>query len=299
VDFTFTGDYGTKREWLISSSGLRNDVLKDIITRALTGIVFVAVVVAAICLHPFSFVALFTLVVGIAIWEFYSIDKENKSWRKVIGIVAGMYLFMATFLYAGGFVSIRIMYPYIVFLLGVLVSSLYHLTSNPVKNCAMSLFGQFYIAGLLSTLNFIVFDPVTKQFFPYYALLIFIFVWLNDTGAYLSGITLGKHRLFQRISPLKSWEGFVGGLILTICFSIGIACYFPEILTWYHSVAMAIVTVVFATYGDLVESLLKRTGEVKDSGILLPGHGGILDRFDSVIMATPAVLLYIELFIRN
>ena len=273
--------------------------LKNFITRTFTGIIFVAAIVSAICIHPYSFLALFALVVGLALWEFYGWGMEYKGWNELFGITGGIYLFTATFLFAGGFVSGYIFYPYVLFLLIVLISSLYHTGSEPIIHCAMSFFAQFYCAGLLSTMNFIIFDPVTKLYFPYYALLIFIFVWLNDTGAYLTGITFGKHRLFQRISPKKSWEGFLGGLTITALSSQIIAYYFPQIINWYHSLAIAIVVVIFATYGDLVESLLKRSSKVKDSGILLPGHGGILDRFDSAILVSPAVFLYIEIFIRH
>ena len=273
--------------------------MKNLISRTLTGIIFAAVIVFAICFHSYSFLALFALVVGLAFWEFYGWGMENKGWYELIGISGGIYLFTATFLFAGGFVSGYIFYPYVFLILTVLISFLYQTTSEPVRNCAMSLFAQFYCAGLLSIMNFIVFDPVTKQYFPYYALLIFIFVWLNDTGAYLIGIAFGKHRLFERISPKKSWEGFWGGLIITALSSQVIAYYFPEIITWYHSLALSIVVTIFATYGDLVESLLKRSCGVKDSGTMLPGHGGILDRFDSVLLVSPAVFLYLELFIRN
>ena len=273
--------------------------MKNLIVRTATGLVYVVVIVSAICFHPYSFLALFAPVVGLALWEFYGLDKELNGWGKMAGIWGGIYLFTASFLFAGSFVSAYIFFPYILFLLALLIASLYDTAPNAVRNCAMFLFGQFYCAGLLSTLNFIVFDPTTMHYVPYYALLIFIFVWLNDTGAYLSGITLGRHPLFARISPKKSWEGFWGGLTIVVLSSIGIAYYFPQIVSTFQSVALAIITVIFATWGDLVESLLKRNSGVKDSGILLPGHGGILDRFDSVMLAAPAVLLYIELFIRN
>ena len=283
----------------IGNSKLHTLFLKNLITRTLTGIIFVATIVSMILFHPYTFLGLFILIVGLALWEFYRLEKENNGWQKLIAIAGGIYLFTASFFFAGGFVSVIIFYPYIFFLLLVLISFLYHTTPDPVKNCAIAFFAQFYCAGLLSTMNFIVFDPLTKQYFPYYALLIFIFVWLNDTGAYLTGVLFGKHRLFQRISPKKSWEGFWGGLTIVALSSQAIAYYFPEIISWYHSLAMTIVVVIFATYGDLVESLLKRSGGVKDSGILLPGHGGILDRFDSVILVSPVVLLFLELFIRN
>ena len=273
--------------------------MKNLITRALTGIVYVAVIVSAIYIHPFAFLALFAIVVGCAIWEFYKLEKGSKGWHRLFAIVGGMYLFTASFLYAGGFASAHILYPYLIFLVALLIISLYRSLPNPIQNCALPLFAQFYCAGLLSTLNFIIFDPATKQYFPHFALLIFLFVWINDTFAYLTGLTLGKHPLFKRISPKKSWEGFGGGLLFVVLSSLAIVYYFPDIMNWRHSLPLGILTVIFATYGDLVESLLKRTGGVKDSGTLLPGHGGILDRFDSVILAAPAVFIYMELFIRN
>jgi phosphatidate cytidylyltransferase len=259
----------------------------------------VAAIVAAICVHPYTFLILFAVVVGLVIWEFYEIEKESNSWHRLFAIAGGMYLFTASFLYAGGFASAHIFYPYFLFLLALLIISLYLTTSNPAANCAHSLFAQFYCAGLLSVLNFIVFDPVTKQYIPFFALLIFVFVWINDTFAYLTGITFGKHPLFLRVSPKKSWEGFWGGLIMVVLSALAIAYYFPEIIHWRHSLSLGLLTVVFGTYGDLIESMLKRIGGVKDSGTLLPGHGGFLDRFDSVMLAAPAVYIYMELFIRN
>jgi len=273
--------------------------LKNFLTRALTGIFYAAAIVSAICIHPYTFVVFFAIVVGLALWEFYELEKENNVTHKLIAIAGGIYLFAATFLYAGGYVSGYIFYPYIIFLLALLVSSLYDTSPNPIGKCSVTFFAHFYCAGLLSMLNFIVFDPVTKQYFPYYALLIFIFVWINDTGAYLIGITFGKHRLFQRISPKKSWEGFAGGCMFVVLSSLAVAYYFPEVINWHQSLSLGILTVIFSTWGDLIESLLKRTGGVKDSGTFFPGHGGVLDRFDSIILTAPAVLIYIELFIRN
>jgi CDP-diglyceride synthetase len=273
--------------------------LKNFLTRALTGIIYATTIVAAICIHPYAFLVFFAIIVGLALWEFYELVKENKVQHKLIAIASGIYLFMASFFYAGGFASSYIFYPYIIFLLALLISSLYNNSPNPIGNCAMTFFAHFYCAGLLSTLNFIVFDPTTKLYYPYFAFLIFIFVWLNDTGAYLTGITFGKHHLFQRISPKKSWEGFWGGFMIVVLSSQAIAYFFPEVINWHHSLVLGILTVIFSTWGDLVESLLKRSGGVKDSGTLLPGHGGILDRFDSIILTTPAIFIYIELFIRN
>lgn len=273
--------------------------MKNLITRAFTGLIFVVLIVGAICVHPYAFLLLFVLIVGLALWEFYGfIKNNNRLFQKIIGMLGGMYLYAASFFYAGGYVSSCIFLPYILFLLLILIAGLYHKTSNPVNDWAIALFAQFYCAGLFSSLNFIAFDSA-HSYCQYYILLIFVFVWLNDTGAYLFGTAFGKHRLFPRISPLKSWEGFWGGFIVALAASQLLAWFYPENLMWYDLLALSVIVVVFGTFGDLIESLMKRTYGVKDSGKLLPGHGGILDRFDSVMFASPVVFLYLELFIRN
>ena len=240
-------------------------------------------------------------------WEFYGLTTNNNQLtHKVIGISGGVYLFAASFFYAGGYTSLYVFFPYILFLLLMLIAGLYHKTSNPVNDWAITLFAQFYCAGLFSLLNFIVFKS-DYTYNSYYALLIFIFIWLNDTSAYLVGTALGKHRLFPRISPLKSWEGFWGGLIVTLSIAQLFAYFCPPHffpanllnLSWYDWLFLPMIIVIFGTWGDLLESLMKRTYGVKDSGKLLPGHGGILDRLDSVMLAIPAVFLYIKFFIQN
>ena len=188
------------------------------------------------------------------------------------------------------------------FLIGGLVSGLYHRGGNPIHRWAVGLLAQAYAAGTFATLNFIVFNPadttLPRTFHSHYALLLFVLIWLNDTGAYLVGSALGRRKLFPRISPGKSWEGFLGGLAIVACAALLMSPLFPE-LAWYHRVALSVVIVGVGTWGDLVESLIKRTAGAKDSGTLLPGHGGILDRFDSVMLATPAALLYLEVFVRG
>jgi phosphatidate cytidylyltransferase len=274
--------------------------LKNIVTRTITGAGFIAVIVAATCVHAGGFLGLFALIAGLSLSEFYGFTGIG-GWRKRAGIAGGIYLFAATFCYAGGYASNGVLLPYVFFLLLLLIGGLYRKTSQqPVSDWAMALFAQFYCAGLLSSLNFIAFDFSKAAYTPFFILLIFMFIWLNDTGAYLIGSKFGRRRLFSRISPLKSWEGFWGGLAVTLAGSLLLAPIFPEAFpAWYHWPAMAMVTVTFGTWGDLVESLIKRTYGVKDSGTLLPGHGGILDRLDSVMLASPAVGIYLEVLIRN
>lgn len=272
-------------------------ILKNFITRTITGIVFVAVLIAGLC-YSQAFVIAFGLVTGLTLWEFYGLvgNNEQTRIRRVAGTLGGVYLFAASFVYANGIVGGVIFLPYLLYIMYALIGELYYKASNPINNWAMMLMGQIYCAGSFSLLNFIAVDGA--GFSSLLALSIFVFIWLNDTGAYLVGSQIGKRRLFERISPKKSWEGFYGGLVVSMLASQAFAWYYPAV-EWYKWLGLSAVIVVFGTWGDLVESLLKRTLNVKDSGNVLPGHGGMLDRFDSVMMAIPAAYIYIELFIRN
>ncbi|MDR1223511.1 MAG: phosphatidate cytidylyltransferase [Tannerella sp.] len=272
--------------------------LKNLAQRTLTGMVYVAVIVAAICLHPFLFAGVFGLIAGLLIHEFYTLLKyEGPLWVRCLGIAGGMYLPVASCLYAGHYAGHVIYIPYLMILLALLVSGLYIRSSNPAKQWGILLFAQCYCAGTVSLLCFIPY-MISQEYNPVPVLMIFIFIWLNDTGAYLIGSWKGRHPLFQRISPHKSWEGFFGGFFAVVTASFCFACFYRE-LTWYQWLIFALVTVFSATWGDLIESLLKRTYGVKDSGKILPGHGGILDRFDSVLLASPSVYIYFELLIQN
>lgn len=277
--------------------------MKNLIIRALTGIIFVVVLISAICIHPIFFLILFCIITGLTLWEFGGLVKhyENANLQRTVNMLGGVYLFIATFVYANGLTDGKIFLPYLLFIMLTMIAELYYKAPNPINNWAFTLFAQVYCAGSFSMLNFIGAEPGTPgvmSYTPLFIMAIFIFVWLDDTGAYLVGSLIGKHKLFERISPKKSWEGFFGGLILSLASSQAFAWFAPEInrMNW---LGLAATVVLFGTWGDLIESLLKRTLGVKDSGNVLPGHGGMLDRFDSVMLAVPASYIYIELFIRN
>ena len=277
--------------------------MKNLIIRALTGIIFVVVLVSAICIHPIFFLILFCIITGLTLWEFGGLVKhyKNANLQRAVNVLGGVYLFIATFVYANGVTDGKIFLPYLLFIMLTMIAELYYKAPNPINNWAFTLFAQIYCAGSFSMLNFIGAEPGTPgvmSYTPLFIMAIFIFVWLDDTGAYLVGSLIGKRKLFERISPKKSWEGFFGGLILVLASSQAFAWFAPEIsrLNW---LGLATTVVLFGTWGDLIESLLKRTLGVKDSGHILPGHGGMLDRFDSVMLAVPASYIYIELFIRN
>ncbi|MGM9758587.1 MAG: phosphatidate cytidylyltransferase [Parabacteroides sp.] len=276
--------------------------MKNLITRALTGIVFVALLAGSICWHPLSFLSLFALITGLSLWEFQGLIRqyEETHLKQILGCVGGVYLFVATFCYTTGLAGGHIFLPYLLFLLYLFIGELYSKAPNPIHDWAYALWGQVYCAGSFSLLNFIANqnDMEGTSYHPLPILALFVFIWLNDTGAYLVGSLIGRHRLFERISPKKSWEGFFGGVLVALAASQLFAWYEPDLsrLEW---LGLAAVIVIAGTWGDLVESLLKRTLQVKDSGHILPGHGGMLDRFDSVILAIPAAYIYIEAIIRS
>lgn len=213
-------------------------------------------------------------------------------------MLAGVFLFFG-FAYLGVMPGqSEILIPYLFLLIYLLVSELYLKKKNPLNNWAYTMMSQVYIALSFSMLNVLAYhsvggtSPYQIQYNPILPLSIFIFTWINDTGAYCTGMLFGKHRLFERISPKKSWEGSIGGGVFSIIAAILMAHFFPfmSIGVW---IGLALTVVVFGTWGDLTESLLKRTLGIKDSGNILPGHGGMLDRFDSTLMAVPAAVVYL------
>jgi len=187
--------------------------------------------------------------------------------------------------------------PIAAFLLIRTIVQLYKPHQNALRSLERSFFALGYVAVPIALLNTIV--GMTA---PRLLLGMFIFIWLNDTGAYCAGRLFGRHRLFERISPKKTWEGFVGGLVVCMIAAYATDKWFneffqvPDLTIW---IGLSIVVSIFATFGDLVESLIKRTVHVKDSGHLIPGHGGVLDRIDSLLLVSPAVLIYLLLIVYN
>jgi len=278
-------------------------ILKNLIIRGLTGAVFVAILVGGVYYNPYTFLVLFSILTGLLIWEFHSLLKEYfpSKTKRIISTAGGIYLFASAFAYSNGLFGSSIFLPYMAFILYSFISELYNKHQNPLINLAFTLLAQLYCAGSFALANYIVLVKSADgeiSFTPLFLLALFVFVWINDTGAYLIGSQFGKHRLFERISPKKSWEGFWGGMFFALASSLIFSRMVPEI-SWYNWLGFATTVVCFGTWGDLVESLIKRTVGVKDSGKMLPGHGGMLDRFDSILLAIPAAYIYIELFIRN
>lgn len=270
----------------------------NFIQRAITGLLFVVILVGCILYTPLSFGTLFVLISGLSVREFaHLINVTGEvNVNKSITMLGGAYLFLAFMGFCIDAADSKVFIPYLVLLLYLLISELYLKRKNPILNWAYSMMSQLYIALPFALLNVLAFhtdaETTSVSYNPILPLSIFVFIWLNDTGAYCIGSLFGKHRLFERISPKKSWEGSIAGGVVAIAFSFVFAHFFPfmSMLEW---AGLSLVVVVFGTWGDLTESLLKRQLGVKDSGSILPGHGGMLDRFDSALMAIPAAVVYI------
>ena len=273
--------------------------MKNFFLRTLTAIGIVAVQVLCTYFSPLSLAALFLLLTALTVNEFIKIisQRGDVSVRRPIIIAGSCYLFFAFWLNSitrGE--ALVVFFPYLLFLLYCYIRELFGKHPNPIANLGTIMLSQMYVVLPLSLINVLAFTPFGcfNKEAPYYAitLAIYIFIWVNDTGAYLSGITLGRHKMFPRISPKKSWEGAIGGALATTAsaFIVGHFYTFMELWQW---IGMALVVVVAGTFGDLTESMMKRHLDIKDSGHILPGHGGFLDRLDSMLFAIPAVVAYL------
>lgn len=286
--------------------------MKNFIVRTITGIIFVAAIVASF-LRPEAMVLLFSIVTGMTVWEFTGLvnERENVTVNRFISTVAAVYFFYAMTYYCsdlyGGVAKSVVFIPYLVTIIYLLISELYLKQVDPIQDWAYTMLAQMYIALPFSLLNVLAFNATPDGEVAFNTLLplsVFVFLWINDTGAYCVGSLLGRHKLFPRISPGKSWEGSIGGavFVLAVAYLIG---YYDNILildgdnsgrgmlselAW---LGLGLVVVIFGTWGDLIESLFKRTLGIKDSGNILPGHGGMLDRFDSSLLAIPAAVVYL------
>jgi len=270
--------------------------MSNFVKRALSGTLFVVLLVGSILWNQYSFGILFALISCFAIHEFHKLTNldKNVSVNKAFAIGGALVIFASSFLYyAFDIFSTNIFLIYALYLAVVFVAELYRKQAQPIHNWAYFVLGQIYIALPFALLNFILFSWGWQ---PLILLAVFVCIWVNDTGAYIVGVNFGKHRLFERISPKKSWEGFFGGAIFTLIPAYVFSLFIPELTLWQW-IIFAQIIVFFGTFGDLIESLMKRTLNVKDSGDIIPGHGGLLDRFDSMLLAVPAIFVYLQFLI--
>lgn len=251
--------------------------------------------------HRYSFGILFLAIVVLSLLEFYKLIK-NSTWginpQNISGVIAGITLFVTNYAVAFNYANSRLLALNILPLLAIFIGELYRNKTNPFGNIAFTILGVVYLALPFSIVSYIVTHISTSggtgEFYPWIIFGCFMIVWANDSWAYLGGRWLGKHKLFERISPGKTWEGSIVGALVALLFSYLMSLFLTRysLTDW---LAIGAIVIVISTLGDLTESMLKRSLGVKDSGNMLPGHGGILDRFDGMYLALPAVWAYLVL----
>ncbi len=259
--------------------------MKKLLIRTISGIVYIGLILFCYFAGQTWFAALTICLAGLAYEELATLTTVPVVWRRCLIPLIDLLVLIALIL---GIANIIPVWAPVLLFIGRFVTQLYRHSEDPGKRLAVSVLSIVYLGiGLGSMLAMATTGKIV--------LAVLFFIWLNDTGAYCVGSLIGRHKLFQRISPKKTWEGFIGGLTVCVIASV-VFCrwlnpwfdFLPQqqYLMW---ILLAVVTVIFATWGDLVESMIKRSIGVKDSGHLIPGHCGMLDRIDSMLMAMPAV----------
>ena len=268
--------------------------MKNLLLRTITGIFFCALIVASILIHPLVTGVLFFIITILALTEYFKFVKKGSTQKKSVYAMAFLVFLNVTFFYLKMDDTLLLSIPItaILFFLFPPVFELFRKRRKPLNSISVSYFPIIWIVFPLSLIYFWNIQPEASPLI----IALFIIIWLYDTLAYCAGSLVGKHPLFERISPKKSWEGFLFSLVITSLLSIGFY-YIPYFnidifTTYYHWIGLAVLVIIFGTFGDLIESMFKRASKIKDSGKLLPGHGGILDRFDSLLLAVPVAYFY-------
>ena len=269
--------------------------MNNTVTRTLSGICFLAIVIGGLLLNKYLFASLITFMMVTMLYEFYRMTMGELFPRtRALAITLGCCSFLSLFFVMAFRLDIRLVGFSAILLLVLMVSTLMVKDKGEFKLFAFLYTGLMYIAVPLTLSNFVVFDQA-GQFNGRPMLAFFIIIWASDVGAYCVGMLLGKYskKLFPSVSPKKTWAGFWGGLVFAIL--AGLILVWTGLWTypWYHAVILSIIMHVAGVFGDLFESQWKRVCDIKDSGNIIPGHGGMMDRFDSALFAIPAGVIYL------
>lgn len=269
--------------------------------RLITGILGSAAIIAGVCYSEWTYFAIFFIICLFTLLEFYNlVGLDGLAPQKAFGTLSGIVIFTLSFFIEGRIaIDGRPVPTEFYILIFPLISCIYMIKlykkfeRKPFTNIAYTFLGIFYVAVPFVLLNVIVFEEGLYNFEIILGSLLIL--WASDTGAYFAGTLFGKRKLFARISPKKSWEGFIGGAVLALVFAYGSSIYMHS-FTSMQWIIIGLIIIVGGTFGDLIESLLKRSIEIKDSGDSLPGHGGFLDRFDGLLISAPFIAAYLEIF---
>lgn len=273
--------------------------------RTLTAVWIVIFILGGFWLHPVTFFLTGLVLLAGAQHEYYTIVKSNNTPVQALnGIITGTMMYVISTIVAVGWCNSRYLLLLILPAFYIIVNELYRKNEKPFDSLAHTFFAIIYIAFPFSLFPFAAFSRTGMNallphgdmvFSPGIIVGFLLILWANDTAAYITGVTAGRHRLMERISPKKSWEGFFGGLIFAAVVAWLLSGWFGVVNAtgW---IVIALIISVAGTLGDLAESMFKRSTGVKDSGTIMPGHGGFLDRFDSALVSFPIVYLFITLF---
>jgi phosphatidate cytidylyltransferase len=272
--------------------------VSNLAQRFITGFFGVSIMVGCILWNATSFCLLMLFISLASLNEFYHLsEKSDIRPQKYLGLITGACVFLAisifsNFVFNSDF-QVQLLFVPLAFC--IFIAELYRKTEKPFDNIAWTLLGIFYIPFSLALFTWIPVNSIFGGYKPHIVLGYFIILWSDDTGAYFIGKSLGKHKLFEKHSPKKTWEGTFGGIAAAFLAAFIVSHFYAD-LTLIQWCIITIIIIVTGTWGDLVESMFKRSITIKDSGTILPGHGGFLDRFDGVFISAPFVFTYLKLF---
>lgn len=274
---------------------MTNRTLSNLQQRIIAGLLGAAILVFSVLWNEWSFFVVFLLISGFSLYEFFHLlRKAGIHANSGFGTLGGIVFYISVFLIEKDMLTGKFLYllPPLFFLLFLI--ELFKVQEKPLATIAYTLFGILYVAFPFSLIMVSGFS--SGNYDPGLTLGILFLLWGNDVGGYIAGMTLGKHKLFERVSPKKTWEGTLGGMVLSMAAAVVFSFYVPalDLIRW---VGLSLVIVIFGSLGDLVESLFKRSLSIKDSSHLIPGHGGFLDRFDGWLIAAPFVAAYLKFFV--
>lgn len=269
--------------------------MNNLTLRIITALIGVAIIIGSIFIDPLMFTAVFALISILTHIEFIRTTTHHTHRNHYISsaftLVAGLYILCISHPYLTHFVHDD-MYWLLLIVPVLLIIELYAQRDTPFQHAALMVLGLLYIPTVFGLYIYLSLQPEDGEWF---ALGLLFMVWSNDTFAYFAGRWLGRRKLFERISPKKTWEGFIGGMVMTVVCGYVMSLFYPQGPSAAAWMGLGLVVSVAGTFGDLVESMLKRSIHIKDSGSLLPGHGGFLDRFDGFLFAVPAAVCYMQL----
>jgi phosphatidate cytidylyltransferase len=273
--------------------------LNNFAVRTLTGAVYVAIVIGSILLGKVAFFALFAFISSYTLFEFFRLCSKGETKPQfILGIITSLTVYVLVFLCNQNILDSRCFFILTPLVIMIPIIEMLQNRSHNILNIVYTIFGIIYISIPFSFLNLII-SPIKGQpelYKPEIMIGLFVIIWASDAGAYIFGRMLGKHKLIPKISPNKTWEGAIGGTLFAILISTIFFSFF-NYFSYINVAVMTLLTVIAGTFGDLTESLIKRFFDVKDSGKIMPGHGGLFDRFDSLLFAAPIYYIFISLFL--